>query len=419
MFIKYFFPFYLLILVITSCGLEKEHINIIPIEEVEEEPIRPDTMETNELIDTMDMETETVMEMADTIDCTGCIITTIAGTGAEAYGGDNGLAISAALNRPSDILFNKLGDLIFTDRTNHRLRKIDMSTGIITTIAGTGVSGLGAEGELATLTQLSSPSGLAFDEAENIYICDDGSSRIRRINIETGVISTFAGTGGFGFGGDGGLAVDAILSFPRSIRLDAGGHFYIADKNNHRVRRIDKVTNIITTVAGNGEMGMEGENGLATEAQLSSPVDVAFDSGGNMYIADQNNSRICRVDVQTGILTTIAGTGVFGYSGDGALANVTKLAEPVRIVFDMADNLYIADTRNNRIRLIDATTEIVKTIVGNGSQTFGGDGGLPTAASIYLPVGMAFDIAGNMYIADRIHHRIRKVTSCEAGIICQ
>jgi streptogramin lyase len=206
---------------------------------------------------------------------------------------------------------------LIADRSNQRIRRVDAVTGVITTVAGNGASGFSGDGGPATAANLSGPFGVAVDAAGNVLIADQNNARIRRVDAVTGVITTVAGNGAGGFSGDGGPATAASLSNPVGVAVDAAGNVLIADRSNQRIRRVDAVTGVITTAAGNGASGFSGDGGPATAASLSSPWGVAVDAAGNVLIADQSNSRIRRVDAVTGVITTVAGNGTFGFSGDG------------------------------------------------------------------------------------------------------
>jgi uncharacterized protein (TIGR03437 family) len=277
--------------------------------------------------------------------------------------------------------------------------------GIITTVAGNGTFGSNGDGGLATSAELQIIDGVAVDNAGNIYIADSG--RIRKVNLQ-GTITTIAGTGAFGFNGDGGPAVNAQLAGTAGVAVDSSGNVYIADIGNHRIRMVNPA-GIISTVAGNGNQGFSGDGGPATSAQLTQPADVAVDGIGNLYIAD--GTRIRKVNV-AGIITTIAGNGTMGFSGDGGPARAAQLVSPRRVAADSSGNVYIADS--NRVRKVTAAGGIT-TLAGDGSPSFGGDGGPANSAQINAPSGLGIDGAGNLYIADFFDNRIRKVSP--SGII--
>ena len=345
-----------------------------------------------------------------------CVITRVAGTGEEGDSGHCGPATQATLYSPDGLALDGAGNLYIADSENGRVRKVDARTGVITTVTGTGIAGDSGDGGLATQARFRLPTGLALDGAGNLYIADHGNHRVRRVDALTGVITTVAGTGEDGYSGDGRAATEAQLHFPDGLALDGAGNLYIADTVNGRVRRVDGQTGVITTVAGTGEWGYSGDGGPATEAELNGPVSLAIDATGNLYIADTVNRRVRRVDGQTGVITTVAGTGEWGYSGDGGPATEAELARSAGLAFDGAGNLYIADSC---VRRVDALTGVITTVAGCGAEGFSWDRGAATSAQgiittaeeamVNMPCGLAFDGAGNLYIADSFNHRVLKV----------
>ena len=338
-------------------------------------------------------------------------ITTIVGMGRRGSGGDGGPAVSALLNGPTGVAVDVAGNVYIADEFNYRIRKVN-AWGIITAFAGTGSGG--GDGGPAVDARLSRPSGVAVDGEGNVYIADTFNHRIRKVD-STGTITTIAGSGrtglnNGGFGGDGGPATAARLREPHGVAVDGAGNLYIADTGNHRIRKVD-TSGVITTIAGSGG-GFNGDGGPAIDAQLYSPHGVAVDGAGNLYIADFRNNRVRKVD-STGTITTIAGTGPSGYlgiyGGDGGPAVDAQLYFPSDVALDGAGNLYIADVRNDRIRKVDSTGTIT-TIAGSGGRGFGGDGGPAVDAQLNQPSGVALDGAGNLYIADTENNRIRVVT---------
>ena len=342
-------------------------------------------------------------------------ISTVAGTGERGFGGDGGPAVNAQLSAPSGVALDGAGNLFIADTDNHRIRKVD-ATGTITTVAGSGLPAFGGDGRdggPATAARLSAPSGVAVDGAGNLFIAESFYNRIRKVD-SAGVITTVAGTGEFfgGFSGDGGPATAARLRSPGGVALDGAGNLFIADSGNNRIRKVD-ATGTITTIAGTGEYGFSGDGGPAIQAALNYPSGVALDGAGNVYIADTYNHRIRKVD-SAGVITTVAGAGEFGFGGDGGPAIQAALNYPSDVVADGAGNLFIAATENHRIRKVDSAG-VITTVAGAGSFGFGGDGGPATAAQLRSPGGVALDGAGNLFIADTDNHRIRKVDS--AGTI--
>ena len=336
---------------------------------------------------------------------TGWTITTVAGTGEGGFSGDGGPATAARLAYPEGVALDGAGNLYIADVSNHRIRKVD-STGTITTVAGSGQPGFSGDGGPATEAQLDNPLGVAVDGAGNLYIADRLNHRIRKVDSR-GTITTIAGTGEGSYSGDGGPAVRSQLYRPSGVAVDGAGNLYIADHYNARIRKVDSA-GTITTIAGTGRWGFSGDGGPAVEARVYRPTGVALDGAGNLYIADFDNHRIRKVD-SAGTITTVAGTGVWGFSGDGGPASEAQLANPDGVTVDGAGNLYIADHYNERIRKVDSTGTIT-TIAGTGVWGFSGDGGPATVARLAFPSGLAVDGAGNLYIADTFNKRIRKVT---------
>ncbi len=337
------------------------------------------------------------------------IITTFAGTGA-GYGGDGGAATSAALQSPKATIFDNAHNLYIADAANNRIRKINTS-GVITTVAGTGTGSYGGDGGSATAAQLNSPTSIAFDSSGIMFIADFQNNRIRKVST-SGSITTVAGTGSASYGGDGGPASAAQLNGPHGVAVDNSGNIYIAELYGHRIRKINS-SGIISTIAGTGYPGYTGDAGTATAAQLYSPWSVMVRTGV-VYIGDRDNNRI-RVINSSGIISTIAGTGATGYSGDGGAASAASIYTPCGITSDVYGNIFIADVNNNRIRKIN-TSGIISTVAGIGTAGLAGDGGAATAARINQPYGVAVDLSGNIYIADLSNNRIRKVTSCYPSV---
>jgi trimeric autotransporter adhesin len=340
----------------------------------------------------------------------GGIISTVAGNGNSGYSGDGGTATLAKLDYPYSVAVDSSGNLHIADTFNSCIRKVTAG-GIINTVAGNRNSGYSGDGSTATLAKIDYPYSVAVDSSGNLYIADTGNNRIRKVTVG-GIISTVAGNGGSGYSGDGGTATLAKLDSPMGVAVDSSGNLYIADTWNNRIRKVT-AGGIISTVAGNGNSGYSGDGGTATLAQLDYPTGVAVDSSGNLYIADTWNSRIRKVTAG-GIISTVAGNGNSGYSGDGGTATLAQLDYPIGVAVDSSGNLYIADTWNSRIRKVTAGG-IISTVAGNGDSGYSGDGGPATLAQLSVPFGVAVDSSGNLYIADSDNNCTRKVTA--GGII--
>ena len=311
----------------------------------------------------------------------------------------------AKLAFPHGVAVDGAGNLYIADTSSHRILRVN-TEGTITTFAGTGEMGYSGDGGPAVQAQLNGPFGVAVDGAGNLYIADTLNYRIRRVDTE-GTITTFAGTGEKGNSGDGDPAIQTLLNNPYDVAVDTNGNLYIADTSNHRILRVD-IAGTITTFAGTGDRGFSGDGGPAVQALLNDPYGVAVDTDGNLYIADTLNQRIRRVDTE-GTIATFAGTGDRGFSGDGGPAVQALLDRPRGVAADTDGNLYIADTLNQRIRRVD-TEGTITTFAGTGNRGFSGDGGPAVAARLNFPTRLAVDGAGNLYIADTDNHSIRVVT---------
>lgn len=334
------------------------------------------------------------------------VITTIAGDGTSGFSGDGGNAVDASLQYPSNIAVDYSGNIYIADFENNRIRKINPS-GIISTIAGTNEGKYDGDGGPATSASLNGPSDVEVDSDRNIYIADARNNRIRKIDT-LGIITTIAGPGINWFDiGDGGPAVDAILDYPCGLDIDNSGNIYITDMFHHRIRKIDD-SGTITTVAGDGEARYNGDDILATSASLNQPTEIKVDNEGNIYIVDQKNNRIRKVVKTSGLIYTVAGTGGGGFSGDGGAAVNAKIYSPYGITVDSNGNFYITDAFNNRIRKVD-TSGIINTIAGTGSYGFSGDGGDPIDAVMNDPKGIIIKNNGNILFADSYNNRIRKI----------
>ncbi|MEZ4364747.1 MAG: DUF4215 domain-containing protein [Kofleriaceae bacterium] len=349
------------------------------------------------------------------VDAATGVITTSAGTGAAGFAGDGGPATSAAFNLPASVSVDGQGTLYIIDRGNQRIRRVDGATGTVTTIVGTGTAGFGGDGGPATSALVSSPSGLALDGQGNLFVADTGNHRVRRVDAATGVITTVAGTGAAGFTGDGGLATGAWLSAPQGVAVDGDGDLFIADSSNNRIRRVDASNGVITTVAGSGVGGFAGDGGPATAARLLAPASVAVDDLGNLYVADTSNNRVRRVDAATGAITTIAGTGSFGSGGDGGPATSAQL-RPQGLAISGSAFLYATESSRHRVRRIDLVSGMITTVAGTGAATSPGDGGAATSARLGSSLGVAVDSQSRVYISDTGAHRVRRV-DLETGII--
>jgi sugar lactone lactonase YvrE len=341
-------------------------------------------------------------------------ISTIAGTGTPGYSGDGGAATSARLFEPGGVAVDATGNVFIADIYNQRIRKITVSDGTIQTVAGNGSMNFLGEGLPATSAGLSRPSGIALDAAGNLFV--SANNRIRKVSASDGTIHTVAGTGTSGFSGDAGPATSANLRSPKGIAVDASGNLYIADYNNHRIRKVHSNDGTISTVVGSGTAGFSGDGGPAANAQLNFPVGVAVDAAGNLYIGEEGNRRIRKVNSSDSTISTIAGNGTIGYGGDGGAATDASISAATSMIFDAAGNILFADHYNHCIRKINGNDGTISTIAGSNLNGFSGDGGPATSAQLTAPSGVALDKAGNIYIADRGNNRIRFI-NIQSGTI--
>lgn len=318
------------------------------------------------------------------------IVSTVAGNGTQGYSGDQGSAMGSQLAFPGRVAVNSSGNLYIADAVNHRVRMV--ANGTITTVAGNGTAGYTGDNSAATSAELNSPTGIALDSSGNLYIADAGNHVIRKVT--SGTITTVAGNNkaGAGYTGDTGAATSAQLNDPVAVAVDSSGNIFIADAGNSVIREVSGTT--ITTVVG----------GAVTPYQfLNHPDGVAVDKAGAIYIADTVNRRI--VKFSGGVLTTVAGNGNAGFSGDNGPATKAALNDPTGVALDAAGNLYIADTFNNRIRKV--TSGIITTIAGNNVAGYYGDGGSATNAGLFFPHDVAVDANGNVYVADTNNSSVR------------
>jgi trimeric autotransporter adhesin len=331
----------------------------------------------------------------------GPTISTIAGSGSAGFCGDRSSATSACLNFPIGVAVNGNNNLFIADTFNNRIRQLKFP-GAIITVAGNGIRDFCGDDGPATRACLNVPEAVAVDNVGNLFIADTFNNRIRKVN-GSGIITTVAGNGTADFCGDSGAATSACLNFPRGVVSDDAGNLFIADTFNHRVRRIAK--GIITTLAGNGTPGFSGDNGAAISACLQFPVAVAVDTDGNVFITDLGNQRIRKI--HRGTITTVAGNGAMGFCGDGGQATSACLSSPFGIAVDTGGNLFIADAGNQRIRQVGPGGTI-NTVAGNGAAGFCGDGGPATEACLNGPTGVALD-NNDLFTVDQQNNRVRRV----------
>ena len=340
-------------------------------------------------------------------------ITTVAGNGASVFSGDGLAGTATSFAEPLGVAVDGSGSLYVSDTGNDRIRRVDALSRQVATIAGTGVSGSTGDGGAAILSQLDAPSSIAIDGAGNVFFADTGNHAIRRVDRFTGLITTVAGRVAIaGYSGDGGGATSASLSSPSAFVFDSVGNLLIADTGNNVIRRVDAATGVITTVAGTGTAGFNGDGRPATASELNSPQGVAVDGGTLIYFSDSNNNRIRRIDTD-GTVETVAGNGSKGESpsvGGSALALDTELNVPTSIVFDPSGRFFFSDTGNSVVREVDVVPNI-GIAAGSANSGFSGDGGIATYGRLASPVGLSLSEDGNIYVADSANSRIRELLS--------
>lgn len=338
-------------------------------------------------------------------------MTTAVGTGKPGRPSDGGAAVEATLNMPFDAAFDSGGNLYLSDTMNHCIRRVDGKTGVITTVAGNGAQGFSGDGGAASKAQLNEPYGVVLDSKGNLYFADRLNRRVRRVDAGTGSITTVAGDGSKTYSGDGGPGARAGLVEPNGVALDPEeARLFIADVADHRVRVLDLGTGTISTFAGTGQGRFAGDGGPASAASIFGARAVEVGADGTVYIVERQGNRVRGVDPRTGLITTRAGTGAKGYSGDGGPAKEATFNGPKELAIDRAGNLLIVDTENHAIRRIDARTGLIRTLAGNGRRGKEGDGGAATSALLDRPHGVAVGPDGAVYIGDTGNHRIRKVS---------
>lgn len=336
-------------------------------------------------------------------------ITSPVGNGKAGHEGDGGLAAQAQLNNPFDVAFDTKGNLYLSDTFNHRIRRVDAESGVITTVVGEGKKGFSGDGGPATKARLDEPYGIVLDPAGNLYFADRLNRRVRRVDAKTNVITTVAGSSSKTFSGDGGPASDAGLAEPNGVALDPESRrLYIADVADNRVRVVNLEKGTIATFAGIGKAKHSGDGGQASDAAIFGARAVEVSSDGTVYILERQGNTLRAVD-KSGTISTVAGTGAKGYSGDGGPAKLATFNGPKELACDPQGDVYVVDTENHAIRRIDGRTGTITTVAGRGKRGGEGDGGLAISAQLARPHGVATAPDGSIYIGDTENHRIRRV----------
>ncbi|MEX0829623.1 MAG: hypothetical protein WD032_05225 [Nitrospirales bacterium] len=396
--------------------------------------------------------------------CPKGVLTTVAGCGEPGYRGDGALAIRAYLNEPKNLVFDAEGNLYIADSENHAIRRVMRSTGLIETVAGSvplqsvhaesppppvereevaeevdpladvddsperaytqtpdlsgtvryvvgqgmGRERFAGDGGLATKALLNFPSAVAVDQSGALFIADTLNHRVRRVDPQTGTIQTVVGTGQTKWSGDGGSGMDTTLNEPVALAIH-GTSLYIADQSNNRIRMLDLTTQVMTTVAGTGDSGYNGDGMPATESGLAGPSGLALDAVGNLYVADTFNGRIRKIDKDTGIIATVAGDGAEFRYERGANERASALSRPYGIAMTMEHCVLITDSDNHLLRQWDPQKKEMSLVAGIGQAMFSGDETVPSESALNFPFGVAVDSLGNVAIADTFNHRIRYI----------
>jgi streptogramin lyase len=337
-------------------------------------------------------------------------IETVAGTGKPENNGSQGQALQTNVGDPFGVEIGPDGALYICEVRNHRVLRLDLKSGELTTVAGNGTKGYSGDGGPATKAQLNEPYEVRFDRAGNMLFVEMQNQLVRKVDAKTGVISTVAGTGAKGFGGDGGPATKALFSSPHSIALDAADNIYIADIANHRIRKVDAKTGIVTTIAGNGERQQPVEGQTAAGKPIIGPR-ALFVDGNTLWIALREGHAVWTMDLTSGLLKHIAGTGKRGFTGDGGSAREATFDGPKGIALGPDRCAYVVDTENHAIRKIDLASGRISTIAGSYPEDkgFDGDGGRATSAKMDRPHGICVAADGTVYIGDTLNHRVRRV----------
>ncbi|MDB5334848.1 MAG: pknD 5 [Planctomycetaceae bacterium] len=333
-------------------------------------------------------------------------VVTIAGDGTHAWSGDSGPATKAGIGGPFGVVVGPDGALYICETENHAVRRVDLKTGVITTVAGSGKEGYGGDGGAATKAACREPYEIRFDKPGNMYFVEMKNQIVRKVAHDTGVISTIAGTGKSGFAGDGGPATAALLNAPHSISLDADGNVYIADIGNHRLRIVDAKSGHIRTLSGTGKKEPTPDGAPFANTPLNGPRTLDFDGQHTLYLALREGNAVFRLDLKTQTLHHLAGTGKSGYSGDGGPAKQAVLAGPKGIALGPNGDIYLCDTESHTIRVIRAATGIIETIVGDGKAGDGPDGE-PRKCRLNRPHGVFVDATGLVYIGDSSNNKVR------------
>ena len=334
-------------------------------------------------------------------------IKSIAGTGQAGYSGDGGQAANAQLNNPFGVVVGPDGAIYFCDTMNHVIRRIDRS-GVISTIAGSGKKGYSGDRGPAIKAELNEPYEVRFDREGNLFFIERMNHVVRRVNRRTQIITTIAGTGKPGFSGDGGKAIQAEMNQPHSIQFDSKGDLFICDILNHRIRKVDRKSGVITTFAGTGEKKLTPDGARIAETPLNGPRAIDFDRRGNLWLALREGNAVYKLDMKAGTIHHIAGTGKQGFTGNGGPAKLATLSGPKGLSIAPNGNVYLADTESHSIRMIDLKKMTIDLVAGTGQKGNGSDGE-PLQCAMARPHGVFVDKTGKIFIGDSEAHRVRMI----------
>jgi streptogramin lyase len=332
-------------------------------------------------------------------------ISTFAGTGEKGYSGDGGPATAAQIDNPFGLMRGPDGAMWFCEYTGHKIRRV-APDGTISTIAGTGQKGYSGDGGPALKATFNLPHELRFDKAGNLYIADMQNHAVRRVDLKTGVITTFAGTGQPGYSGDGGPSTQALLKQPHSIQFDPAGDLYICDIGNNVIRKVDMKSGTISTFAGTGKAGATPDGAPVQGTPLKGPRSMDFDKDGNLWLVTREGNQVLKFDLKEGKIHIVAGTGAKGFTGNGGPAREATLSGPKGIAIDLAGNAWLADTESHSVRMIDAKTGNLELVAGTGARGNGPDGD-PLKCGMGRPHGIFVDADGSVFIGDSESHRVR------------
>lgn len=333
-------------------------------------------------------------------------VSTVAGTGVIGFSGDGGPATAAQINDPYGVVRGPDGALWFCEHNGHRIRRIAVD-GTITTVAGTGVKGYSGDGGPGREATFNLPHEIRFDAVGNLYVADTGNNAVRRIDARSGIVTTIAGGAARGYSGDGGPAVAAGLRGPHSIQFGRGGELYVCDVGNHAIRVVDLTTGVITTLAGTGKPGATPDGAPLAGTPLNNPRSLDVDRDGNLWLATREGNQVFKLDLRAKVIRHVAGTGASGFTGHGGPALLATLSGPKGIALDASGNVWLADTESHSVRVVKAVTGVIEWVAGTGASGDGPETGDPRRCALNRLHGIFVDADGSVYIGDSEAHRVR------------